>query len=56
MKSQRLIPIKNEIDFETLCCDIAKEKYSDYDAQKYGRRGQKQWGIDIKASDRKKQQ
>jgi hypothetical protein len=39
--------------FATLCCDIAKEKYGDYEAQKYGRRGQKQWGVDIVASDRK---
>jgi hypothetical protein len=54
MKDARLIPIKSNVDFETLCCDIAKEKYGDYEAQKYGRRGQKQWGVDIVASDRKK--
>ena len=53
MKDARLIPIKYDVDFETLCCDIAKEKYGDYEAQKYGRRGQKQWGVDIVASDRK---
>src|SRR5580698_2914293 len=36
-----------------LCCDIAKEKYGDFDAQRYGRRGQKQWGVDIIARDRR---
>ena len=41
------------MDFESLCCDMAKEIYGDFNAQKYGRRGQKQWGIDIKATDRK---
>jgi len=43
----------NDADFETLCCHIAREKYQDNDAQKYGRRGQKQWGVDIKAIDRR---
>jgi hypothetical protein len=46
----------NEIVFETLCCDIAKEKFGDYHAQKFGRRGQAQGGIDIKAIDRNKQE
>ncbi len=41
----------NDADFETMCCNIAKEKYNDHDAQKYGRRGQKQWGVDIVAVD-----
>ncbi|NQZ10517.1 MAG: hypothetical protein HRT35_25470 [Algicola sp.] len=49
--SNLLLPT-NENDFETLCCDIAREKFQDNDAQKYGRRGQKQWGVDIKAIDR----
>jgi len=39
--------------FEAMCCSIAKEKYADYNAQQYGRSGQKQWGIDIKATDRR---
>ena len=46
----------NDQDFETLCCAIAKEKYADYNAQQYGRSGQKQWGIDIKATNKKGKQ
>ncbi|MCJ8270235.1 MAG: hypothetical protein MJK04_12625 [Psychrosphaera sp.] len=37
--------------FEDLCCLIAQKKYLDPDAQKYGSAGQKQFGIDILASD-----
>ena len=51
--THKMIPIASEYEFEALCCNIAKEKYGDYDAQKYGRRGQKQWGVDIIAKDRK---
>ncbi|MCJ8269912.1 MAG: ATP-binding protein, partial [Psychrosphaera sp.] len=40
--------------FEDLCCLIAKEQYRDPDAQKYGRRGQKQFGVDILALDHSK--
>ncbi|NQZ10910.1 MAG: hypothetical protein HRT35_27470, partial [Algicola sp.] len=43
---------KNAVEWETLCCHLAKEKYQDNDAQKYGRSGQKQWGVDIRATDR----
>ena len=43
----------NDQDFEAMCCAIAKEKYGDYNAQQYGRSGQKQWGIDIKATNKK---
>lgn len=46
----------NDQDFEALCCAIAKEKYADYNAQQYGRSGQKQWGIDIKATNKKGRQ
>ena len=53
MNDLKIIPVRNEMDFESLCLDIARERYGDYNAQKYGRRGQKQWGIDIKATDRK---
>ncbi|MCD4784912.1 MAG: TGBp1 family protein [Candidatus Eremiobacteraeota bacterium] len=38
---------KNQKDLESLCCNIAKEEFRDISAQKYGRHGQKQWGIDI---------
>jgi tetratricopeptide (TPR) repeat protein len=38
--------------FEDLCCLIAQEKYRDPDSQKYGRRGQRQFGVDILAFDR----
>ncbi len=46
-----IIPIWSDVEFETLCCIVAQEKFKDYNAQKYGRKGQKQWGIDIKAID-----
>ena len=49
MKENPLKIIENEQQFEELCCSIAQLKYGDFDAQKYGRRGQKQWGVDIRA-------
>ena len=37
MVRPRTLPIRNDMDFETICCDIAKEIYCDFEAQKYGR-------------------
>jgi hypothetical protein len=53
MKVNPLKVIENDEQFEELCCAIAQYKYGDFDAQKYGRSGQKQFGIDIKAIDKK---
>ncbi|NQZ09093.1 MAG: tetratricopeptide repeat protein [Algicola sp.] len=51
MDSKWRLPDEDK-DFEDLCCLIAQEKYRDPDAQKYGRRGQKQFGVDILTVDR----
>ncbi len=56
MNKYNIIFPSNDQDFEALCCSIAKEKYADYNAQQYGRSGQKQWGIDIKATNKKGKQ
>jgi len=42
-----LPPPDDEIEFENLCLDLWREIWNDPNAQKYGRRGQKQKGIDI---------
>ncbi|HLO54117.1 MAG TPA: restriction endonuclease [Saprospiraceae bacterium] len=53
MKDNPLKRIYNAQQFEELCCEIAQFKYGDFDAQKFGRSGQKQWGVDIKATYKK---
>ncbi len=53
MKDNPLKIIRNGQEFEKLCCSIAQFKYGDFDAQRYGRRGQKQWGVDIRAINKK---
>lgn len=40
-------PPKNWQDFETLCCELWKLIWEDPNAQKHGRSGQKQTGVDI---------
>jgi|GEM_PF-1753643 len=40
-------PPKYWQDFETLCCEIWKIRWNDPNAQKYGRQGQKQNGLDV---------
>lgn len=42
-----LPPPDNDAEFEDLCLDLWREIWNDSNAQKYGRRGQKQKGIDI---------
>jgi hypothetical protein len=51
MNSKWRLPDEDK-GFEDLCCLIAQEKYRDPDAQKYGRRGQEQFGVDILTFDR----
>ena len=53
MNNNPLKTINNDKEFEELCCLIAQYKYGDFDAQQYGRRGQKQWGVDIRATNKK---
>jgi len=53
MKDNPLKSIENDQEFEELCCAIAQLKYGDFDAQKYGRSGQKQWGVDIRSTYKK---
>jgi hypothetical protein len=36
-----------EDEFEELLCDLCTEKWGDSGTMRYGRRGQKQWGVDI---------
>lgn len=37
----------NEDDFEELCLEIAKEYFKDQDAYRFGKKGQRQHGVDI---------
>jgi len=53
MKDNPLKVIRNHEQFEELCCVLAQFKYGDFDAQRYGRSGQKQWGVDIRATYKK---
>ncbi|MEI6848374.1 MAG: hypothetical protein WCK32_10245 [Chlorobiaceae bacterium] len=58
LEPYRIIPIQNDDQFEDFCCEVARNFFGDFAAQRYGRDGQWQGGIDIKAtnyrSDRKK--
>lgn len=53
MIRQNLRPIENDKQFERFCCEIAKDVFGDYAAQCYGRSGQGQGGIDIRATNRR---
>lgn len=56
MESTRLRDVKNvtnSVDFERFCCEIARDEFGDFFAQRYGRSGQAQGGIDISAIDRR---
>ena len=48
-----LLPISNYDEFERFCCEIAKDVFGDFSAQRFGRRGQGQGGIDITATNRR---
>ena len=48
-----LLPISNNEEFERFCCEIAKDVFGDFSAQRLGRRGQRQGGIDITATNRR---
>jgi hypothetical protein len=48
-----LRPIQNDEQFERFCCEVAKDVFGDYAAQRYGRGGQRQGGIDIRATNRR---
>jgi GTPase SAR1 family protein len=43
----RIIPIQNSDHFEVFCCEVARDWFGDFAAQRYGRSGQRQDGIDI---------
>jgi hypothetical protein len=47
MKKKLLIPTTDEDEFEDLCLDLWREIWNDSEAKRYGRKGQKQFGIDI---------
>jgi hypothetical protein len=46
-----LKPILDEDEFERFCCEVAKVVFGDFLASRYGRNGQRQSGIDIRATD-----
>ena len=45
--SEPLPPPNDPGEFESLCLDLFKELWQDQDAQKNGRRGQAQAGVDV---------
>src|SRR6266540_1240608 len=45
--SERLLPPNEPTAFESLCLDLWKDIWGDQDAQKNGRRGQPQAGVDF---------
>jgi hypothetical protein len=47
ISSLQLPPPKHWQDFETLCCDLWREVWNDPNAQKNGRQGQAQHGVDV---------
>ena len=49
----KLLPISNDDEFDRFCCEIAKDVFGDFSAQRLGRRGQRQGGIDITATNRR---
>lgn len=52
MNPYRIIPIQNKDQFEDFCCEVARDWFGDFAAQRYGRSGQKQGGIDINTTNR----
>ena len=48
-----LLPISNDDEFERFCCEIAKDVFGDFSAQRFGVSGQAQRGIDITATNRR---
>ena len=51
MMNLELKPISDGTEFERFCCEIAKDVFGDFLASRYGRNGQKQSGIDVRATD-----
>ena len=49
----KLPPISNDEEFERFCCEIARDVFGDFSAQRFGRSGQAQGGIDITATNRR---
>ena len=49
----KLLPISNDEEFDRFCCEIAKDVFGDFSAQRLGRGGQAQGGIDITATNRR---
>src|SRR3990167_1738093 len=47
----RIDPPNDEVFFEDVCCDLAKETWNDPSTQRVGRSGQSQWGIDVRGFD-----
>jgi len=45
--SSQIPPPRNWQDFEDICCDLWREVWRDPNAQKNGRQGQPQYGVDI---------
>ncbi|WP_459873998.1 P-loop NTPase, partial [Endothiovibrio diazotrophicus] len=52
LNAYRIIPIHNSDHFEDFCCEVARDWFGDFAAQRYGRSGQKQGGIDINTTNR----
>src|SRR4051794_18213633 len=50
--SEMLLPPNNPAEFESLCLEVWREIWHDPDAQKNGRNGQPQAGVDIQGRDR----
>ena len=53
VRALNLLPISNDDEFERFCCEVAKDVFGDYSAQRLGRPGQWQGGLDIAASNRR---
>ncbi|MCP3994881.1 MAG: NACHT domain-containing protein [bacterium] len=47
LNALQIPPPENWQDFESLCCDLWRELWQDPNAQRYGREGQEQSGVDI---------
>ena len=49
--NEELKPIRHKDEFERFCCEVAKVVFGDFLASRYGRNGQRQSGIDVRATD-----
>ena len=49
--NEELKPIRSKDEFERFCCEVAKVVFADFLASRYGRNGQRQSGIDVRATD-----